>query len=106
MLNKLKSYLFKASLQGAYCFKRKRKNLMTLIRNLPESKAPKWCDNHIQVYWYLPTSPTLLMAKKSVPATRSVSPIRGFKPSKRQIQVCVIVDTVLINNNVKFSVMN
>ena len=54
----------------------------------------------------LPTSPTLLKAKKSVPATRSASPIRGFKPSKRQIQVCVIVDTVLINNNVKFSVMN
>ena len=57
------------------------------------------------VQWDLPTSPTLLMAKKSVPATTSVSPRIGFEPPKRQIQVCVIVDTIVINQNVKFSVI-
>ena len=36
----------------------------------------------------LPTSPTLLKAKKSVPAMTSMSPRRGLEPSGRQLEVC------------------
>ena len=38
----------------------------------------------------LPTSPTLLKAKKSVPAMTSMSPRRGLEPSGRQLEVCEI----------------
>jgi hypothetical protein len=42
-----------------------------------------------------PTSPTLLIAKKIVPAMTSVSPSRGFEPPERSTNHMTLIDTIM-----------
>lgn len=42
-----------------------------------------------------PTSPTLLIAKKIVPAMTSTSPSRGFEPPERSTNHMTLIDTIM-----------